>query len=60
MKILIWNGPNLARLDLRDQSIYGDLDYDYLGNFITKKASEIGFTVEIRQSDSESVLLGCI
>jgi 3-dehydroquinate dehydratase-2 len=60
MKLLILNGPNLARLDLRDQSIYGDLDYESLGKFITKKASEMGFTVDIRQSDSESELIGWI
>ena len=30
MKILILNGPNLARLDLREKSHYGDLDYPQL------------------------------
>ena len=27
MKILVLNGPNLGRLDLRDSAIYGDLDF---------------------------------
>ena len=27
MKILVLNGPNLGRLDLRDSKIYGDLDF---------------------------------
>ena len=27
MKILVLNGPNLGRLDIRDSSIYGDLNY---------------------------------
>jgi 3-dehydroquinate dehydratase-2 len=27
MKILVLNGPNLARLDLRDKNYYGELDY---------------------------------
>ncbi|MTA25106.1 MAG: type II 3-dehydroquinate dehydratase, partial [Actinobacteria bacterium] len=27
MKILVLNGPNLGRLDLRDSNIYGDLDF---------------------------------
>ncbi|MSW07591.1 MAG: type II 3-dehydroquinate dehydratase, partial [Actinobacteria bacterium] len=26
MKIMILNGPNLARLDLRDKDIYGNLN----------------------------------
>ncbi|MTA56054.1 MAG: type II 3-dehydroquinate dehydratase, partial [Actinobacteria bacterium] len=30
MKIMILNGPNLARLDLRDKDIYGNLNYEDL------------------------------
>ena len=30
MKILVINGPNLARLDIRDSSIYGDFNYPQL------------------------------
>lgn len=57
MKILVLNGPNLSRLDLREKQHYGDLDYDKLQQFITKSASELGITVDIRQSDNESELI---
>lgn len=57
MKILVLNGPNLSRLDLREKQHYGDLDYGQLQQFITKGANELGMTVEIKQSDSESELI---
>ncbi len=57
MKILVLNGPNLSRLDLREKQHYGDLDYDKLQQFITKSASDLGLTVDIKQSDSESELI---
>jgi 3-dehydroquinate dehydratase-2 len=57
MKILVLNGPNLSRLDLREKQHYGDLDYGKLQEFITKSAANLGITVDIRQSDSESELI---
>lgn len=57
MKILVLNGPNLSRLDLREKHHYGDLDYGKLQQFITKGASDLGITVDIKQSDSESELI---
>ena len=57
MKILILNGPNLSRLDLREQSYYGDLDYAQLKSAIEKRAAELKIEVEIKQSDSESELI---
>ncbi len=57
MKILVLNGPNLSRLDLREKQHYGDLDYGQLQQFITKAANDLGITVEIKQSDSESELI---
>jgi len=45
VKILILNGPNLSRLDLREKNHYGDLSYSDLTKEITKKASEIGIPV---------------
>ncbi len=60
MKILILNGPNLSRLDLREKNHYGDLSYSDLTKEITKKASEIGMQIEIKQSDSESELISWI
>lgn len=60
MKILILNGPNLSRLDLREKNHYGDLSYSDLTKEITKKAKEIGMEIEIKQSDSESELISWI
>ena len=57
MKILILNGPNLARLDLREKSHYGDLDYLQLKKGIEEKASSLKIDVEVKQSDSESELI---
>ncbi len=58
MKILILNGPNLARLDMRDSSLYGDFNYDELVNFVKIAATELGFDADIRQSDDEATLIG--
>ena len=57
MKILILNGPNLSRLDLRETNYYGDLDYSQLKNAIENRATELKIEVEIKQSDSESELI---
>lgn len=57
MKILVLNGPNLSRLDLREQKHYGDLDYTQLKKAIEEKAKGLGIEVEVKQSDSESELI---
>ena len=57
MKILILNGPNLSRLDLREKSYYGDLDYAGLKKAIESKATSLGIDVDVKQSDSESELI---
>ena len=43
MKILVLNGPNLARLDIRDSNHYGNLNWDELKNLIINGAQELGF-----------------
>ena len=53
MKIFVLNGPNLGRLDLRDNSIYGNLDFAGLRKFIENAAKELNLEVDIRQTDSE-------
>ena len=53
MKVLVLNGPNLGRLDLRDSSIYGNLNYEQLSQFVLEQAELVELQVEIRQSDSE-------
>ena len=58
MKILVINGPNLGRLDIRDSKHYGDLNWSQLSEFITSSAREIGLDVEVRQSDDEATIVG--
>lgn len=58
MKVLVINGPNLNRLDIRDSEIYGDLSYPQLVEFISKAASQLGIEVDIRQSNEESEIIG--
>ena len=58
MKVLVINGPNLARLDIRDSSIYGDLSYPQLVEYISQGAKDLGLEADIRQSDQESEIIG--
>jgi 3-dehydroquinate dehydratase-2 len=57
MKILVLNGPNLGRLDLRDSEIYGDLNFAQLTEFIQNAAKSVGLDADVRQSDSELELI---
>ncbi len=57
MKVMVLNGPNLGRLDLRDSQVYGDMDFAALRTFITSSAAELALDVDIRQSDSETELI---
>jgi 3-dehydroquinate dehydratase-2 len=58
MKVLVINGPNLARLDIRDSSVYGNLSYPQLVEFIVKAAKDLDFEADVRQSDQESEIIG--
>jgi 3-dehydroquinate dehydratase-2 len=57
MNVLVINGPNLSRLDIRDSSVYGDLTYPQLVEFIAKAATSLGFEADVRQSDQESEII---
>jgi len=56
--VLVLNGPNLRRLDMRDSSVYGSLNFSQLVEFIVKEAKQLGFVADVRQSDSESEIVG--
>ncbi len=58
MKVLVINGPNLSRLDIRDSSVYGNLTYPQLVEFISTAAKDLGFEADVRQSDQESEIIG--
>ncbi len=57
MKVLVLNGPKLARLDIRDSKYYGDLNWDQLRELIAKSAKDLGFDADIRQSDDEATIV---
>lgn len=58
MKILVLNGPNLGRLDIRDSSIYGDMTYPVLVSHIEGAAKTHGFEADVRQSNDEAEIIG--
>lgn len=58
MNVLVINGPNLSRLDIRDSSIYGDMSYPNLVAHIKQAAQTHGFEADIRQSDDEATIIG--
>ena len=57
MKILVINGPNLNFLGIREKSIYGNQDYDYLLNMIAEKGADTGSTIEVFQSNHEGAII---
>jgi len=57
-RVLVINGPNLARLGTREPEIYGSRDYAELVELVTEAGRELELDVEVRQSDHEGELLG--
>ena len=57
MKVLVLNGPNLGRLDIRDSLIYGDMNYVQLVSQIESAAKTHGFVVDVRQSNDEAEII---
>lgn len=59
-KVLVLNGPNLGRLGSREPDIYGAMDFEALTSSVHAKASQLGLIADVRQTDSESELIGWI
>lgn len=57
MKILVINGPNINFLGIREKSVYGNQDYDYLLSMIADKAKETGHEIEVFQSNHEGAII---
>lgn len=57
-KVLIINGPNLNRLGTREPEIYGSFSYSDLQRTVSEKAAELELVVDVRQSNSESEIIG--
>ena len=57
MKVMVINGPNLGRLDLREKNFYGDINYSDIENAIQSHARSLGIDVDIRQSNDEAEII---
>jgi 3-dehydroquinate dehydratase-2 len=57
MKILVINGPNINFLGIREKSVYGTEDYQYLLDMIDKKAKETGNDITVFQSNHEGAII---
>jgi 3-dehydroquinate dehydratase-2 len=57
-RVLVLNGPNLGRLGSREPDVYGATTYDDLVRLCTADGQALGLDVEVRQTDSESELIG--
>lgn len=57
MKILVINGPNLNFLGIREKSVYGTQDYQYLLNLIEEKGKRDGLEIAVFQSNHEGAII---
>ena len=57
MKILVINGPNLNFLGIREKSVYGTQDYQYLLDMIQRKAEDTGSEITVFQSNHEGAII---
>ena len=58
MRILVINGPNLSRLDLREKNFYGDVTYQNIERVVVESSRQLGFEPDIRQSNDEAEIIG--
>lgn len=57
MKLLVINGPNINFLGIREKSVYGTQDYQYLLDLIQKKAESTGSDITVFQSNHEGAVI---
>ena len=57
-RVLVLDGPNLGRLGVREPEVYGSATHADLEAACVRWGSELGLDVEVRQTDSESELVG--
>jgi len=58
MRVMVINGPNLSRLELREKNFYGDISYGDIEETVNKAAQALGFSTDIRQSNDEAEIIG--
>lgn len=57
VSVLAVNGPNLRRLGTREPEKYGSTTHEQLAVLVTQWGADLGFDVEVRQSDNEADLV---
>ena len=60
MKILVLNGPNINMIGIREQGIYGTMNYQSIVELIQNEARLRDIEVDVRQSNHEGVLVDWI
>jgi 3-dehydroquinate dehydratase-2 len=56
-RVLVLNGPNLGRLGSREPDVYGATSYAGLVETCTALGAELGFDVEVRETNDEAELV---
>jgi 3-dehydroquinate dehydratase-2 len=57
MRVLVLHGPNLNLLGSREPDVYGTASLSTLNAMLQQQASDLGVTVECRQSNHEGELI---
>lgn len=57
MKILVINGPNINFLGIREKSVYGVQDYQYLLDLIAEEGRKTGSEISVFQSNHEGAII---
>jgi len=57
MKLLIINGPNLNLLGIREKSVYGDMSYADICEFIQTESKKLNVEIQIVQSNIEGEII---
>jgi 3-dehydroquinate dehydratase II len=57
-EVWVLNGPNLGRLGSREPDVYGSTTYAGLVAACSDVGAELGFSVDVRQTDDEAELVG--
>ncbi len=56
-RVLVLNGPNLGRLGQREPAVYGTATHADLVDLCQRAGKELGFDVEVRQTEYEGELV---
>ena len=59
-RVLVLNGPNLARLGSREPDVYGSADFAHLAETCRSTGRGLGLEVDVRQTDDEAELVGWV